>query len=64
MRAYEELFYYCAAIESSPFNIKRYNEKLLKMSLQERDYRFTIYIDYEKVNKYNKNTVCIRIWTI
>lgn len=48
MRAYEELFYYCAAIESSPFNIKRYNEKLLKMSLQERDYRFTIYIDYEK----------------
>ena len=46
--AYNELFYYCAAIESSPFNINKYNEKLLKMSLPERDYRFTIYIDYEK----------------
>lgn len=48
MDAYEELFYYCAAIESSPFNINKYNERLLKMSLQERDYRFTIYINYEK----------------
>lgn len=48
MEAYDDLFYYCTAIESSPFNINKYNEKLLKMSLQERDYRFTIYIDYEK----------------
>ena len=48
MEAYDDLFYYCTAIESSPFNIDKYNEKLLKMSLQERDYRFTVYIDYEK----------------
>ena len=48
MDAYYELFYYCAAIESSPFNIYKYNEKLINLSLQERDYKFTVNINYDK----------------
>ena len=48
--AYDELFYYCSAIETSPFNIHRYNKLLLKMTMPERDYKFTINIDYEKAN--------------
>lgn len=43
---YNDLFYYCASIENSPFNIYYYNEKLKKMSLAERDYKYTIRLNF------------------
>lgn len=44
---YNDLFYYCSSIEDSPFNIYHYNDKLKEMSLAERDFKFTIRLDYE-----------------
>lgn len=43
---YNDLFYYCASIEDSPFNIYYYNEELRKMSLAERDFKYTIRLDF------------------
>ena len=43
---YNDLFYYCASIEDSPFNIYYYNEQLKKMSLAERDFKYTIRLNF------------------
>lgn len=43
---YNDLFYYCASIENSPFNIYYYNEELKKMSLAERDFKYTIRLNF------------------
>ena len=39
---YRSLFYYCSSIEESPFNIYYFNDKLRKMNLVEKDFKFTI----------------------